>query len=74
MVGKNLNPAVSELKTDAFDVLRAQHKHLMKRVCSSKHVCHNGVYIPQWAIVPDKDGKEQVTEWTKPIRELLTKQ
>jgi hypothetical protein len=34
-------------------------------------VQHKGVWIPQNAIVPDKDGREQVTEWTLSIGQLL---
>lgn len=73
-IQNHTNPPIRDLVITSADALRADHDTLMRQVREWKLgrlVQYNGVWIPENAIVPDKDWKEQVTIWTRPIRQLL---
>lgn len=70
------HPPIRELVINSGDVLRTDHEALIRQIQQWKLgelVQYNGVWVPRKAIVPDHDWKEQVTVWTKPIAEMLSK-
>lgn len=75
LLQNNTNPPIRDLDVSSVDCLRVSHEALMWKIQQwnlGELVNHNGVWIPRRAIVPDRDWKEQVTVWTKPIGEMLS--